>query len=176
MGLGKRRKLALLSTSRKIERQRFHEFNCTRESQQWRCRFLSRITTTPSRIVRLRTTFSSSTRSVGRSRFRAKRTRFFSRKSRWPIPARDTWPSLATRYSKIFAAQRARLRVAVRDDHEARRKIGRLSDVHSIRTSRERNRAMVQHMLTHIHRLLSHSLDSSLDELALRGLFSRCFL
>lgn len=118
MGLGKRRKLALLSTSRKIERRRFHEFNRTRESQQWRCRFLSRVTTTPSRIVRLRTTFSSSTRSVGRSRFRAKRSRFFSRKSRWPIPARDTWPSLATRYSKIFAAERARLRVAVRDDHE----------------------------------------------------------
>lgn len=52
MDLGKRRKLALLSTSRKIERRRFHEFNRTRESQQWRCRFLSRITTTPSRIVR----------------------------------------------------------------------------------------------------------------------------
>lgn len=169
MGLGKRRKLALLSTSRKIERRRFHEFNRKRESQQWRCRFLSRITTTPSRIVRLRTTFSSSTS----SRFRAKRSRFFSRKSRWPIPARDTWPSLATRYSKIFAAERARLRVAVRDDHEAWRKIGRSSDVHSIR---ERNRTMVQHMLTHIHLLFSRSLSSSLDKLALRGLFSHSFL
>lgn len=137
MDLGKRRKLALLSTSRKIERRRFHEFNRTRESQQWRCRFLSRITTTPSRIVRLRTTFSSSTRSVGHWRFRARRSRFFSRKSRWPIPARDTWPSLATRYSKIFAAERARSRVAVRDDHEAWRKIGRSSDVHSIRFEKQ---------------------------------------